>query len=56
VRPVAAKTLAEQEKIFDETFGPLFENRLVRWLGRQPVAVYSLGIPPEPTSGDARRA
>lgn len=45
-RLVTAKTLAEQEKIFDETFGPLFENRLVRWLGRQPVAVYSLGIPP----------
>jgi S-adenosylmethionine-diacylglycerol 3-amino-3-carboxypropyl transferase len=45
-RLVTAKTVADQEKIFDETFGPLFENRLVRWLGRQPVAVYSLGIPP----------
>ena len=45
-RLVAARTIAEQERIFDETFGPLFENRLVRWMGRQPVAVYSLGIPP----------
>jgi S-adenosylmethionine-diacylglycerol 3-amino-3-carboxypropyl transferase len=45
-RLLAARTLAEQERIFDETFGPLFENRLVRWMGRQPVAVYSLGIPP----------
>jgi S-adenosylmethionine-diacylglycerol 3-amino-3-carboxypropyl transferase len=45
-RLVTAKTLTEQERIFDETFGPLFENWLVRWLGRQPVAVYSLGIPP----------
>lgn len=45
-RLVAAKTLAEQEKIFEETFGPLFDNWLIRWLGRQPVAVYSLGIPP----------
>ena len=45
-RLVAAKTLAEQERIFDQTFGPLFDNALVRWLGRQPVAVYSLGIPP----------
>ncbi|NBW97688.1 MAG: DUF3419 family protein, partial [Planctomycetia bacterium] len=45
-RLVAAKTLVEQERIFDETFGPLFDNKLVRWLGRQPVAVYSLGIPP----------
>jgi S-adenosylmethionine-diacylglycerol 3-amino-3-carboxypropyl transferase len=45
-RLLAARTLAEQERIFDETFGPLFENRFVRWMGRQPVAVYSLGIPP----------
>ena len=45
-RLLAAKTVAEQERIFDDTFGPLFENRLIRWLGRQPVAVYSLGIPP----------
>jgi S-adenosylmethionine-diacylglycerol 3-amino-3-carboxypropyl transferase len=45
-RLLAARTLAEQERIFDDTFGPLFENRLVRWMGRQPVAVYSLGIPP----------
>ena len=41
-----AKSVAEQERIFDELFDPLFQNRLVRWLGRQPVAVYSLGIPP----------
>jgi len=41
-----ARSVAEQERIFDERFGPLFNNRLVRWMGRQPVAVYSLGIPP----------
>ena len=45
-RLVAAKTMAEQERVFEDTFGPLFENRLIRWMGRQPVAVYSLGIPP----------
>lgn len=45
-RLLAAQTRADQEKIFDEYFGVLFENRLVRWMGRQPVAVYSLGIPP----------
>jgi S-adenosylmethionine-diacylglycerol 3-amino-3-carboxypropyl transferase len=45
-RLLAAKSVAEQEQIFDEHFGPLFDNRLVRWMGRQPVAVYSLGIPP----------
>ena len=45
-RLLAARTRAEQERIFDEDYAPLFDNRLVRWLGRQPVAVYSLGIPP----------
>ncbi len=43
---LAATTVAEQEQVFDEYFAPLFDNRLVRWMGRQPVAVYSLGIPP----------
>jgi len=45
-RLVVARTVAEQERIFDETFSPLFDNKVVRWMGRQPVAVYSLGIPP----------
>ena len=45
-RLLTAQTKADQEKIFDEYYGTLFENRLVRWMGRQPVAVYSLGIPP----------
>ncbi|MCY3015488.1 MAG: DUF3419 family protein [Planctomycetota bacterium] len=43
---LTAKSVAEQEKIFDGLFDPLFQNRIVRWFGRQPVAVYSLGIPP----------
>ena len=45
-RLLTAQSKADQEKIFDEYYGTLFENRLVRWMGRQPVAVYSLGIPP----------
>ena len=45
-RLLAARSIDEQRRIFDGEFGPLFENRLVRWMGRQPVAVYSLGIPP----------
>jgi S-adenosylmethionine-diacylglycerol 3-amino-3-carboxypropyl transferase len=45
-RLLTARNRAEQERIFDEVFDPLFQNRLIRWLGRQPVAVYSLGIPP----------
>jgi len=45
-RLLAARTVAEQERIFDEVYSPLFDNGIVRWMGRQPVAVYSLGIPP----------
>jgi len=45
-RLLAARTVAEQERIFDEMYSPLFDNSIVRWMGRQPVAVYSLGIPP----------
>jgi S-adenosylmethionine-diacylglycerol 3-amino-3-carboxypropyl transferase len=45
-RLLAASSRAEQEQVFDETFGALFENAFIRWMGRQPVAVYSLGIPP----------
>jgi len=45
-RLLTAQSKSEQERIFDEYYASLFENRLVRWMGRQPVAVYSLGIPP----------
>ncbi len=45
-RLLSARSLEEQQQLFDEFYGPLFNNRLVRWMGRQPVAVYSLGIPP----------
>ncbi len=45
-RLLNARTREEQERLFDQYYGPLFNNRLVRWMGRQPVAVYSLGIPP----------
>ncbi len=45
-RRLTARSRADQERIFDEVFDPLFRNKLIRWLGRQPVAVYSLGIPP----------
>jgi S-adenosylmethionine-diacylglycerol 3-amino-3-carboxypropyl transferase len=45
-RLLGARSLAEQERIFDESYASFFDNRIVRWMGRQPVAVYSLGIPP----------
>lgn len=45
-RMLAAKSLAEQQRIFEETIAPLFELRLVRFLCRLPMMSYSLGIPP----------
>lgn len=41
-----ASTIEEQERIFEEVFAPLFDNRLVRLGGKLPISVFSLGIPP----------
>ena len=42
-----ATTPAEQEAFFDEVVAPFFRSRLVQWIARQPMAVFSLGIPPQ---------
>ena len=46
-RMLEARTHAEQAAIFDEEVAPLFDTWLVRFVGRLPVALYSLGIPPQ---------
>jgi S-adenosylmethionine-diacylglycerol 3-amino-3-carboxypropyl transferase len=58
-RILKAETKAEQEKVFNETIAPFFDNKLVRFVGRQPLVMFSLGIPPhqyetmrEESSGD----
>ena len=43
---LAAASLDEQRAIFDAEIEPLFRTRLVRLLSRQPLLLYSLGIPP----------
>jgi S-adenosylmethionine-diacylglycerol 3-amino-3-carboxypropyl transferase len=43
---LSATTLAEQRRIFEAEIEPLFKIRLVRALCRQPLVLYSLGIPP----------
>lgn len=43
---MAARSLPEQRALFDRHVAPVFRSRLVRWLSRQPAALYSLGIPP----------
>jgi S-adenosylmethionine-diacylglycerol 3-amino-3-carboxypropyl transferase len=41
-----ARTQAEQVRIFERTLAPLFDLPPVRWLCRQPLMFYGLGIPP----------
>jgi S-adenosylmethionine-diacylglycerol 3-amino-3-carboxypropyl transferase len=41
-----APTLAAQRDFYDRQIDPLFDNRLVKLLGRQRMALFGLGIPP----------
>lgn len=41
-----AKDQAARERVFDEVFAPLFDNKLLKWIGASPLSVFSLGIPP----------
>lgn len=43
---LAAPTIEDQRRIFDEKFAPMFERKLVRWLTDQPASLFGLGIPP----------
>lgn len=43
---LAADTLEDQRRVFDERFAPMFERPLVRWLTRHPASLFGLGIPP----------
>jgi S-adenosylmethionine-diacylglycerol 3-amino-3-carboxypropyl transferase len=45
-RLLEMQTRQEQEQFFDDVIAPFFDNRVVRWLTRQPMTVFSLGIPP----------
>jgi len=41
-----ARTLEEQQKLFDENVAPVFDTRLLKFLSNRSVVLYSLGIPP----------
>lgn len=45
-RMMAARGLEEQGRLFDETLGPVFESRVIRWLCGRPASLFGLGIPP----------
>lgn len=50
-----ARSLSEQQRIFDTRFAPVFDKKLVRWLVDQPASLFGLGIPPaqyEALAGD----
>ena len=44
---LAAQTLSEQKKFFENRISPLLESGPVRWLARRRVSLFGLGIPPE---------
>lgn len=46
-RPLlAAESMAEQERFFEQRVAPLFEARSIRFLARQRASLFGLGIPP----------
>jgi S-adenosylmethionine-diacylglycerol 3-amino-3-carboxypropyl transferase len=42
-----ATTLAEQEAFFKKNIAPFFDNLLIKVLGKTPITVFGLGIPPQ---------
>jgi len=44
---LAATSLYEQQAIFRQHIAPFFDNKLVKLLGKLPMSVFSLGIPPQ---------
>ncbi|WP_068076370.1 DUF3419 family protein [Novosphingobium lentum] len=56
---LAATTLEEQRQVFEETFSPLFDRRLIKWITSQPASLFGLGIPPaqyDALAGDEQMA
>lgn len=52
-----APTMADQRRVFDEKFAPMFERKFIRWLTDQPASLFGLGIPPaqyDALAGDDR--
>lgn len=47
-RPLlSARSLADQQRFFDDQIAPLFERRIVKALARQKSSLFGLGIPPQ---------
>jgi len=44
---LAATSMEEQRRFFDQSISPLFEKRAVRWALRRKSSLFGLGIPPQ---------
>jgi S-adenosylmethionine-diacylglycerol 3-amino-3-carboxypropyl transferase len=56
---LAAETLDDQRRVFEEKLAPIFDRGFVRWLTDRPAALFGLGIPPAQytaLAGDDRMA
>ncbi len=42
-----AKTTADQEKLYEQYIAPFFDSALIRAIGKMPVTMFGLGIPPQ---------
>jgi S-adenosylmethionine-diacylglycerol 3-amino-3-carboxypropyl transferase len=54
-----AKSIEEQQAIFDTKFAPMFDRKFVRWITDQRSSLFGLGIPPaqyDALAGDKRMA
>ena len=45
-RILSATSRAEQRRLFEDHYAPIFDSRLMRWLISKPASLYGLGIPP----------
>ena len=44
---LSASTTEEQELLFKENIDPFFDSRVIKTIGRLPVTMFGLGIPPQ---------
>lgn len=44
---LAAGSIEEQERIFASEIAPFFESRFIKMIGKMPVTLFGLGIPPQ---------
>lgn len=42
-----ARSIEEQEELFEKHIAPFFDSRLIKFIGRLPVTMFGLGIPPQ---------